>query len=57
MCNEYFNDCFLNIPMKIFIHIKYYIKEYQMLKIIPDSDEIVFLIQAILGVFQSTCDE
>ena len=45
------------IPMKIFIPIKYYIKEYQMLKIIPDSDEIVFLIQAILGVFQSTCDE
>ena len=28
-----------------------------MLKIIPDSDEIVFLIQAILGVFQITCDE
>ena len=45
------------IPMKIFIPTKFHIKQYQILKIIPDSDEIVFLIQAILGVFQITCDE
>ena len=31
-----------NIPMKIFIPIKFYIKQYQVLKIIPDSDGIVF---------------
>ena len=31
-----------NIPMKIFIPIKFYIKQYEVLKIIPDSDGIVF---------------